>query len=88
MAVVIADHPAVVHLANEMIDVSKVVLRNFTVLGLPYFFSQPRTAPGPFQEDRFIDDLFPVRLRVGPLRHTSILTQVGHVMPHLLLAGA
>jgi hypothetical protein len=66
-----------------VIDVGEVVLRNLTVLPLPNFFPQSGATPGPLQQDRFVYDLFPGRLPVGPLRHISIIPQMGHRMYHL-----
>jgi hypothetical protein len=83
MAVVVAKHAAIVRLADQVIDVSEVVLRNLTVLPLPHLFPQCGATPGPLQQDRFVYGLlFPER-PVGTLRHTSILAQMGHRMSHL-----
>ena len=45
MAVVVAEHSAVVHPADQMIDVRKIVLRHLAIRHLPHFFPQFGSAP-------------------------------------------
>jgi len=59
VAVVIPQHPTVVHATDPMIDVRKPVPNNLAIIRLPHFLFQLRTLPWPrqrkFREECFRD---------------------------------
>ena len=69
MAVVVAQHPPVVHPAGQMVDVREIVLGHFAIRRLPHFFPEFGSAPGPFEDDRIVDDLFRRLSSLGLFRH-------------------
>jgi hypothetical protein len=61
VAIVVPEHSPVIHSAEAWVDVCKTVPDDLTFRGLPHFFFQLCTTPGPLQIDRLIDDLLEER---------------------------
>jgi hypothetical protein len=95
VAVVVSEHPTIVHLADQMIDVCQIVFRDFSVRRLPYFF--PDLGTMTIQLVRFVHNLFDGRLFASPhlmlsfagtllllcWHSAAIMPQVGLQMPFL-----
>jgi hypothetical protein len=57
VAIIVPEHPPVIHTGGGGIDVGKTIPHDFSILGLPHFFFQLCATTGPLQKDRFVHDL-------------------------------
>ncbi len=80
--IVIAKHPAIVFMGEEVIDKGQIVASYFAACILPNFFTD-KTRPT-YAPDRryFVDDLPQSSYR----GHKNRLTQLGHRMPLLIMS--